>query len=116
MYGPMAYDHQTTGKHSSRSPADPLGAVGSAWMTTDRTPDNGTNGTVVVATPTPPALTVKSSHTWLSGLGLRRCVVRTAGPAGDAGADVQVSAAFRPPRWWSTLVTISANVVEPGVS
>jgi hypothetical protein len=59
------YD-QTTGRHSSRLPADPLGAVGSACRTTDRTPGSGTNGTVVVDTPTPAALIVTSSHTSFS--------------------------------------------------
>jgi hypothetical protein len=59
---PARYD-QTTGRHSSRAPADPLGAVSSACRTTDRSPGSGTNGTVVVDTPTPAALIVTSSHT-----------------------------------------------------
>ena len=58
----------TTGRQASRAPASPVWwSVASAWMTTERAPGGGTNGTDAVAVPAPSS-TVKSSHTSVSSL------------------------------------------------
>ena len=58
----------TTGRQASRAPAVPVWwSVAAAWMTTERVPGSGTNGTLAVAVPAPSS-TVKSSHTSVSSL------------------------------------------------